>query len=217
MKRFSILVLLIVLSSAAIAQQKALYSQYMTNYYLLNPAVSGYSKNLNIKAGYRNQWVGFDDAPSTFYVSGEAALFQDNRRRSARSKPFHGAGGYIYKDVTGPTSRTGVLLSYAYHVPLSRSVYLSSGMFAGMQQYSFNASKIQLADGSNDRDPVTNGGNEVSFMPDLSVGSYLHSDKFFVGASLFQVLGNKIFDFENSEVPSRLARHLFISGGTTLR
>ncbi|GHA55987.1 membrane protein [Pontibacter akesuensis] len=202
----------VLLASAAVAQQKALYSQYMTNYYLLNPAVAGYGKNLNIKAGYRNQWVGFDDAPATFYVSGEAALFQ-NGRRTPRNKPYHGAGGYIYKDITGPTSRTGVLLSYAYHVPLNRTMYLSSGVFAGMQQYSFNANKIQLADGSNERDPVTSGGNETAFMPDLSVGTYLHSDRFFAGVSLFQVLGNKIFEFENSEVPSRLVRHLFVSGG----
>lgn len=213
MKKFSILLLFTLLASAAVAQQKALYSQYMTNYFLLNPAVAGYGKNLNVKAGYRNQWVGFEGAPSTFYVSGEAALFQNGRRSRRRNQPYHGAGGYIYKDITGPTSRTGVLLSYAYHVPLNRTVYLSSGLFAGVQQYNFNADKIQMADSSNDRDPVTSGGNQNSFLPDLSVGTYLHSDQFFVGVSLFQVLGNKIFEFDNSKDASRLVRHLFVSGG----
>ena len=213
MKRFALLLLFSLLASAVVAQQKALYSQYMTNYYLLNPAVAGYGKNLNVKVGYRNQWVGFEDAPATFYVSGEAALFQNGRQRNRRDQPYHGVGGYIYKDVTGPTSRTGALLSYAYHVPLNRTMYLSSGVFAGMQQFTFNAEKIQLADGSNDRDPVTSGGNQTSFMPDLSVGTYLHADQFFAGVSLFQVLGNKIFAFDDSKDASRLARHLFISGG----
>lgn len=213
MKKYSIIFLFLLFASEAVAQQKALYSQYMTNYFLLNPAVAGYSRDLNFKAGYRNQWTGFEGAPSTFYVSGEAEVFQDRRRRRRRGKPYHGAGGYIYKDITGPTSRTGVLASYAYHVPLNRDIYLSSGVFAGVQQYSFHADKIQLADGSNERDPVTSGGNETAFMPDLSVGTYLHSDEFFVGISLFQVLGNKIFEFENSQTPSRLSRHLFVSGG----
>jgi len=213
MKKYTVFLFLSLLATAAVAQQKALYSQYMTNYFLLNPAVAGYGKNLNIKAGYRNQWVGFEDAPTTYYLSGEAALFQNRRSRPRRNQPFHGAGGYIYKDATGPTSRTGVLLSYAYHVPLTRTIYLSSGLFAGLQQYSFNASKIQLADGSNDKDPVTSGGNETAFMPDLSVGTYLHAEEFYVGVSLFQVLGNKIFEFDNAAVPSRLVRHLFISGG----
>ncbi|GAB3529564.1 type IX secretion system membrane protein PorP/SprF [Pontibacter brevis] len=213
MKKFNILFLFLLLASSAVAQQKALYSQYMTNYFLVNPAVAGYDRNMNFKAGYRNQWVGFEGAPSTFYLSGEAELFKDRRRGRIKPKPYHGAGGYIYKDVTGPTSRTGVMLSYAYHVPLTRTMFLSSGLFAGVQQYSFYANKIQLANGSNERDPVTSGGNGTAFMPDLSVGTYLHADDFFVGVSLFQVLGNKIFEFENSQTPSRLTRHLFVSGG----
>lgn len=65
MKKLSILLFFSLLASVAVAQQKALYSQYMANYYLLNPAVAGYSKNLNFKMGYRNQWAGFEDAPST--------------------------------------------------------------------------------------------------------------------------------------------------------
>ena len=220
MKKFVILFFFSLVASVAVAQQKALYSQYMTNYYLLNPAVAGYSKNLNFKTGYRNQWVGFEGAPSTTYLSAETALFQNSRNRKRRrgrgSQPFHGAGGYLYKDATGPTSRTGLLLSYAYHVPLSRTVYLSSGLFAGVQQYKFDANKIMLADGSNDYDPVTSGGNQTAFMPDLSAGTYLHSDQFFLGVSLFQVLGNKIFEFDNAVLPSRLAPHLFISGGYNL-
>lgn len=213
MKKFNILFLFLLLASAAVAQQKALYSQYMSNYFLLNPAVAGQSRDLNFKAGYRNQWVGFEGAPTTFYLSGETELFKDRGRGRKKAQAFHGAGGYIYKDVTGPTSRTGVLASYAYHVPLNRTMYLSSGVFAGVQQYSFNVNKIQLANGSNEQDPVTNGGSETAFMPDLSVGVFLHSKEFFVGASLFQVLGNKIFEFENSQTPSRLTRHLFVSGG----
>lgn len=213
MKKYNIIFLFLLFASAAVAQQKALSSQYMSNYFLLNPAVAGQSRDLNFKAGYRNQWVGFEGAPSTFYLSGETQLFKNRNRGRKKAQAFHGAGGYIYKDVTGPTSRTGVLASYAYHVPLNRTIFLSSGIFAGVQQYSFNENKIHLANGSNEQDPVTNVGSSTSFMPDLSVGTYLHSKEFFVGVSLFQVLGNKIFEFENSQDPSRLTRHLFVSGG----
>ena len=58
---------------------------------------------------------------------------------------YHGAGGYAYTDKTGPTTRTGALLSYAYHVPLNRDVYLSSGVFAGFQQFRFDPDQVQLA------------------------------------------------------------------------
>ncbi|MFD3002316.1 type IX secretion system membrane protein PorP/SprF [Pontibacter toksunensis] len=213
MKNYILIFCFLLMGSAAVAQQKALYSQYMTNYYLLNPAVAGMEKDITFKAGYRNQWVGFKGAPKTFYVSGETALFKENL---TEGQAYHGVGGYAYTDQAGPTTRTGLLLSYAYHVPLSESIYLSSGVFAGMQQYRFDASKVYLAEGSNERDPVTSGGNFNSFMPDLSVGTYIHSDKFFAGVSLFQVLGNKIHAVDDVEDPSRLYRHLFVSGGYNL-
>ncbi|MHC2991186.1 hypothetical protein OB13_06150, partial [Pontibacter sp. HJ8] len=213
MKKNLFILLFLLLASGAVAQQKALYSQYMTNYYLLNPAVAGFEKDVNFKVGYRNQWVGFDGAPKTFYLSGEGALFNRHLKRSRRSQAFHGAGGYVYTDQTGPTTRTGALASYAYHVPLNRKIFLSSGIFAGFQQFRFDPSKVYLADGSNERDPVTNHGRIDAFMPDLTVGVFLHSQEFYFGASLFQVLGNKIHDADGVDDPSRLSRHLFVSGG----
>ncbi|WP_460894146.1 PorP/SprF family type IX secretion system membrane protein [Rufibacter soli] len=215
MKKHLFILIFLLGATVAVAQQRAISSQYMTNYFLLNPAVAGYEKDLNVKAGFRNQWVGFEGAPKTFYVSGETALFQHQRSRGNRRrlKAFHGAGGYAYTDKTGPTTRSAVLASYAYHVPLSRELFLSSGVFAGFQQFKFDPNKVQLADNSNGIDPVTSTGMINSFMPDLTIGTFLHSEQFYVGISLFQVLGNKIFEAENTTESSRLTRHLYMSGG----
>ncbi|TPE42585.1 PorP/SprF family type IX secretion system membrane protein [Pontibacter mangrovi] len=214
MKNYILIFCFMLVGSVAVAQQKALYSQYMTNYFLLNPAVAGAEKDLNVKAGYRNQWTGFEGAPKTYYLSAEMALDR-GPSRSRRLRAYHGGGGYVYSDQVGPITQTGLQLSYAYHVPINRSMYLSSGIFAGVQQYRFDENKIHLADGTNDEDPVTQQGSYNAFLPDLSVGSYLHSEEFFVGASLFQVLGNKINKNRNKDIddPARLSRHLFVSGG----
>jgi len=213
MKKGILLLLLTVITLAGKAQQKALYSQYMTNSFILNPAAAGMDKNINLKVGYRNQWVGFEGAPKTFYLSGQGALFQHKRRRRRGDHGFHGAGALFYKDATGPTSRTGALLSYAYHVPVADKVYLSSGIFAGIQQFYFNEGFIHLADGSNNLDPITMNGNSNAIMPDLSLGTMLYAKEYFVGISLFQVLGNKILKYDNSDTPSRLYRHVFMTGG----
>ncbi|WP_018477310.1 PorP/SprF family type IX secretion system membrane protein [Pontibacter roseus] len=213
MKKNLLLICFLLLATGAVAQQKALYSQYMINYFILNPAVAGFEKDVNFKVGYRNQWVGFEGAPKTFYLSGEGALFNQDLKRSKRAQPFQGVGGYVYTDQTGPTTRTGALASYAYHVPLNKQIFLSSGIFAGFQQFRFDPNKVRLADGSNERDPVTNHGRIDAFMPDLTVGVFLHSEEFYVGASLFQVLGNKIHEADGTEEVSRLSRHLFVSGG----
>jgi type IX secretion system PorP/SprF family membrane protein len=213
MKKYILFFSLFLLAMAARAQQKALHSQYMTNYFLVNPAVAGFDKDLKIKAGFRNQWVGFEGAPKTIYLSGESALVKGPRKRRRGNQGYHGAGGYLYTDNTGPTSRSGLLLSYAYHLPLSKTLFLSTGLFAGIQQYRFDPNKIQLADNSNDLDPVSRQGDLNALLPDLSIGTYLHAENFYTGISLFQVLGNKLFTFEQAASPSRLYRHLFISGG----
>ncbi|MFC6997391.1 PorP/SprF family type IX secretion system membrane protein [Rufibacter roseus] len=214
MKKYISIILLLLCSLMATAQQQPLYSQYMTNYYLVNPAVAGFEKDLNLKAGFRNQWVGFEGAPKTFYLSAETALFQNQRKKGRRGvQAYHGAGGYAYTDNTGPTTRTAALLSYAYHIPLNREIYFSSGVFAGFQQFRFDPNKVVMADNSNGIDPVTRNGVLNAFVPDLSVGTYLHSNRFYVGISLFQLLDNKYVSAENADAASYLSKHLFMSGG----
>lgn len=129
--------------------------------------------------------------------------------------PFHAAGAFLYGDVAGPISRTGLNLSYAYHIPFNREISSSVGITAGAQQYLFDANRLHLADNSNHQDPVTMGGSQKTVIPDVSLGYYLHSKKFFAGVSLAQALGNKIFKYEVSdlEANSKLYRHLFFSAG----
>jgi type IX secretion system PorP/SprF family membrane protein len=206
------------------AQQTPLFSQYISNYYLLNPAMAGSEEDIMLKAGYRLQWVGFEGAPATYYLSGHTPFQKQpngrgkrSRRGSRRPTGFHAGGGYVYGDNTGPISRTGLNLSYAYHIPLSREITTSVGLTAGMQQYLFDADKLNLADNSNDFDPVTMGGNRKSLVPDISLGYCIYSEQFYAGLSLAQALGNKIFAFEQSDLEStgKLYRHLFFSGGYT--
>lgn len=218
MKKIILCVLLLGLAATGRAQQTALYSQYMTNYYLLNPAAIGTEADINLKAGYRNQWVGFEGAPKTYYLSGHTSLSQKGRSfKRMKTKPSHAVGGYVYNDQAGPVSRTGLNASYAYHIPLSRHVYNSVGITAGIQQYVFNVHKVRLAENSNGEDPVTMGGSRRAYLPDLSLGYYIYSKDFYAGLSLAQAIGFKIFDHELDDAlkGNKLYRHLFFSAGYT--
>jgi type IX secretion system PorP/SprF family membrane protein len=50
---------------SAHAQQKAMFTQYMFNGLVINPAYSAVDESLNITALARQQWVGFKGAPNT--------------------------------------------------------------------------------------------------------------------------------------------------------
>jgi sRNA-binding regulator protein Hfq len=51
------------------AQQTPVYSQYMMNGFLLNPAVAGAEGFTAVNVTAREQWLGFQNAPSTYAVS----------------------------------------------------------------------------------------------------------------------------------------------------
>lgn len=69
MKRILILVVLIIASADLFGQQIPQFSQYIWNSYLINPAIAGADNFLEAKVGYRNQWVGLEGAPQTYYLT----------------------------------------------------------------------------------------------------------------------------------------------------
>ena len=51
------------------AQQLPLRTNWQFNYFQENPAFAGFSDCLELKAGYRQQWAGFDGAPQTAFAN----------------------------------------------------------------------------------------------------------------------------------------------------
>ena len=57
------------LFSCAGAQQIAQYTQYVFNHFSVNPAVAGSKDCLDVRLGFRKQWIGFPGAPTTGWAS----------------------------------------------------------------------------------------------------------------------------------------------------
>ena len=202
MKKLTILILVACLGYAAIAQQIPQYSQYMVNDYILNPAITGMHDYFEVKSNNRIQWVGINDAPRTFLLSVHGPF----------SKYNMGLGGAIFSDVTGPTSRTGAYLSYAYHLKLSSSLKLGLGLSVGLLQYRIDDSKITWY---TDGDPAATN-NRTIYTADATFGFNLYHDNFNVGFSAPQIIGNPLkFQENDSDPQSALARHFMIMGAYT--
>ena len=60
------------------AQQESLYTQYMYNTLIVNPAYTGSSNLVEIFALHRNQWVGFDGSPKTYNLALSVPLQDTN-------------------------------------------------------------------------------------------------------------------------------------------
>ena len=71
------------------AQQLPLRTNWQFNYFQENPAFAGFSDCMELKAGYRQQWAGFDGAPSTAFANLQG--LPGHRREHPRIRwPRHG-------------------------------------------------------------------------------------------------------------------------------
>ena len=228
MKRLVLLFGLLGVTWVAWGQQMPMFTQYMHNPYVLNPAAAGNSIDTEAMLGYRNQWTGFEGAPKTYYLSMHGAIgsVKTRKNRSPRSGRgqkaslghYHSVGGYAFVDQTGPISHSGIYLSYAYHLEIDAGMHLSMGVFAGGLQYVLDADEIRLANNSNDLDEALGEGRQAEFLPDASLGLYLHSSEFFVGLSARQILQNK-FQFNDliEDKYSKLVNHLYLTAGYNIQ
>src|SRR5438105_8960872 len=96
-KKIILIKLFLLFFIAGEAQQLALYSQYMVNDFVMNPAIAGRNNYFEAMSANRYQWIGITDAPRTYSLS-----------VNGPGKRAHiGLGGNLYTDIVGPTRRIG--------------------------------------------------------------------------------------------------------------
>lgn len=190
------------------AQQVAQYTQYVFNYFSINPAVAGSKDCLDVRLGFRKQWVGFPGAPTTGWASLHGYL-------RPKGKPFvrnrHGIGAFVEADETGPIGYTQFNLAYAYHIQMAKDYYMSLGFFAGVKQQKLNIGDVQVLDNT---DPALGNDGSVMVFPVISPGIWLYSRSGWAGLSIQQLLNNRIPDIGTD---SRLTMHFAASGGYRIR
>ena len=80
MKKIIKLTVLLIVSTIAnlTAQQLPLFSQYMFNTFLINPAAAGLDGYTAVNITAREQWLGLKDSPKTHILSGQTRLDANN-------------------------------------------------------------------------------------------------------------------------------------------
>lgn len=199
-----LLLLLLAAMAPARAQQLAQYTQYVFNQFSVNPAVAGSKDCLDIRLGFRKQWMGFEGAPTTGWASLHGAIRQ-------KGKPFvankHGIGAFFESDNAGNWGYTRMVLAWAYHMQMSSDYFFSFGLFGGAQQMKYDIGNSTLVQYD---DPALDGKSSSVVIPEITPGIFLYNKVAWGGVSLHQALGNTIKDIGTD---SRLARQFMITGG----
>lgn len=216
---YIMLLLLPGLTGKLAAQQLPLYSQYVLNGFLVNPAMAGYDGYTSFNTTARQQWLGFSEAPRTYSASWHTRVmkrswkivnspFRNENVLRPSTKGRVGLGAYILNDVNAKLAQTGASFTYAYHIFLNNR-QLSFGLAAKLFQYRINSEELTF---SEDGDPVMDGLKTVAYSPDADFGVLFWDPRYFVGFSISNLMQTAIKIGGNDLPGFGTPRHYWLMG-----
>lgn len=179
----TIVILVVFISSnQSFGQQEPLYTQYLNNFSLINPAYSGSNGHFTTTANVRSQWAGEPGSPQTQTFSVQGAVGKNV-----------GLGLSVVHDKVFIWNNTEIFVDFSYALTVSESSTLSFGLKAGGSFLNVNLQDLGISD-----DPSLNG-NINKFNPNLGAGVLFYNDKFYGSVSTVNILETTHYD-KNSTV-----------------
>jgi type IX secretion system PorP/SprF family membrane protein len=180
MKKF-LFVLFLTLAAEGYSQYNAIYSQYLYNHLVINPAYAGSRNAISSVLMHRARWVGMDGAPTTQTLSIHSKL---------KNKKF-ALGFNLNNDRLGATSNLLMGLSGAYHVKFSKS-QLSFGLRLGAFNSAIDGTAFNFR---NPTDQLNNGVRQSALVPNADFGLYYYAYNYFISLT-FNHLLNQRFNYD---------------------
>lgn len=184
-------------TSGIISLGTPVYSQYLQNGLMINPAYSGSRGALSSFLSYRRQWMGTHGAP----VIQSASLHTPMKNDKV-------ALGLLAQFLQyGATKSTSIYASYAYHIRVGKGK-LSLGLKGGADMSNSNYGDV--------RKTLTNPGDPVFIndtkyiLPNIGAGAYYFSNKLFAGLSVPHFLSYKASGTNSVQAFHSFNRYNFI-------
>jgi type IX secretion system PorP/SprF family membrane protein len=196
--KFALLVLLMLIVNSVYSQQEAQYSQYMYNTISVNPAYAGSRNVLSVLALHRSQWVGFEGAPTTSTFSINSPIPETNL----------GLGISAISDRIGPTEQNTLSGDISYTIRLNENVNLSFGIKGTLSFFSFDQFKVTPFQAN---DPKWRSVSS-SLSPNLGVGTFLHSEKYYLGLSIPNIMESNFYNDIDLAINSQRMNYYLIGG-----
>jgi type IX secretion system PorP/SprF family membrane protein len=203
MKKILLLTLLLIAYfNKAEAQQDPMYTQYMFNQLVINPAYAGSKDRLEATLLYRTQWVGFDGAPETTSLSVHTPIFGQKSN----------IGASLVHDQIGISENFYFTGYYAYRLDFKK-FRVSMGLNAEIKSQQMRWELTNPFDIGDLNIPRT--ADNIT-LPNFGAGLYVDSDKFYAGIAIPRLLENDL-DYTNGQPvvnsSAQQQRHFYLMGG----
>lgn len=174
--RYLIVIMLQFFSLFGLAQQIPI-SQYMHHGLPLNPAIAGSAGAMSISATSREQWTGFEGAPSTQIISAHSPFFSNTI----------GAGVLITNDRIGVTRTTTATIMGSYRLKVLTGS-LNFGLRGGIEQGHNSWTDVRTTD----NEDLLFANDDRSVLPVIGAGVYYYNSTFYFSLSAPSLL-NKVY------------------------
>lgn len=200
-----LLVAILLISALSFGQQLTQYSQWSWHQFAQNPAHAGIKRCVDLHSLYRVQWVGFDGAPRSGFLTVSIPL--DSKRRQYLSAR-HGLGLKFETDRIGQFSIQRFNVAYAAHFNFNKTDRLSLGLYGGVLQTGYDPASITTGM----PDPLLENQGTF-FAPDATFGAWFNSESYYAGLVLQNLIPSR---WNNISPDSKNRFHAILNGGYLL-
>lgn len=198
MKKGFFVIVTLLMSVGYMAQQDVQLTHFTFDRLSINPGFAGSKQAVCATGFFRQQWSGFDKAPTTALFNAHMPL--------TRAKS--GVGLTVISDKLGQETNTIVRGSYAYHLENIGNGKLGLGVSLGMVSKALTADWIAI-DGVQGDASIPDAGTSAGVL-DVSLGAYYYTPKMYVGISSTHLTEGDLTDMNYS-----VARHYYLMAGYT--
>lgn len=170
------------------------------------PGLTGANDYLDIRTGFRKQWVDFEGAPLSYFIGGSGALkiAQHNPHKHnsvrvgneslyKRKTTKFAFGGYVFDEKIGAFKQFGSLISAAAHVTITNNTYLSLGITTGYHNTRLDMNNLRVLNPDNDElyQDYYNNGARSNYLK-LNAGIALYSDKYYLSYAIINLMNEQL-------------------------
>jgi len=182
--------------SARISLGYPVYSQYLQNGLVINPAYAGSREALCTMLSYRMQWMGTAGAPVLQSATIHAPVKNERVALGLNARFMQ----------YGVTKSSGIYAVYAYHIRVGKG-RVSFGLKAGADYSNTDYTGLLLA---NAGDPVFTSDEKPYVLPNTGAGIYFFSQRLFAGFSVPSFLGYRRTDQGSTQAYHSFSEYDFI-------